>query len=126
MHACRVVRHRVAPALVAGLATASLSLISTQAVGASPPRNGAVAIGSSAETGELFGVAATPGGDAWAVGYSGTNPATKSLILYWNGSHWKPCRALVLLAHRSAASPPHHPAMHGLWAIAGTQRTPRH
>ena len=90
MHACRVVRHRVAPALVAGLATASLSLISTQAVGASPPRNGAVAIGSSAETGELFGVAATPGGDAWAVGYSGTNPATKSLILYWNGSHWKP------------------------------------
>ena len=90
MHACRVVRHRVAPALVAGLATASLSLISTQAVGASPPGNGAVSIGSSAETGELFGVAATPGGDAWAVGYSGTNPATKSLILYWNGSHWKP------------------------------------
>ena len=90
MHACRVVRHRVALALVAGLATASLSLISTQAVGASSPGNGAVSIGSSAETGELFGVAATPGGDAWAVGYSGANPATKSLILYWNGSHWKP------------------------------------
>jgi hypothetical protein len=90
MHANKVVRHLVAAALGAGLANASLSLISTQAVGASPPLNGPVSVGSSAETGELFGVAATSGGDAWAVGYSGTTPGTKALTLYWNGSRWKP------------------------------------
>ena len=84
MHATKVVRHLVGFACVAGLATASLSLISSQAVGAS----------ASAETGELFGVAATPGGDAWAVGYSGDYsgdiPDTKTLTLYWNGTGWKP------------------------------------
>ena len=36
MHAHKVVRHLAAAALVAGLATSSLSVISTQAVGASP------------------------------------------------------------------------------------------
>ena len=79
-----------AAALVAGLVAASLSLISTKAVGASSPRNGTVSVGLSAEAGLLYGVAATPGGDAWAVGYSGTNPDTKALTLYWNGSGWKP------------------------------------
>ena len=90
VHANKVVRHLVAAGLGAGLATASLSLISTQAVGASPPGNGPVSVGSSAETGELFGVAATPGGEAWAVGYSGIIPNTKTLTLYWNGARWKP------------------------------------
>ena len=79
-----------AAALVAGLIAASLSLISTQAVGAGSPGNGTVSVGLSAEAGLLYGVAATPGGDAWAVGYSGTNPDTKALTLYWNGSGWKP------------------------------------
>ena len=57
-----------------------MSLASTQAVGAS----------SSAQNGELFGVATVPGGDAWAVGYSGTNSDSASLTLHWNGTRWKP------------------------------------
>ncbi len=40
MHVNNVVRHFVAAALVAGLATASLSVVSTQAVGASSPGYG--------------------------------------------------------------------------------------
>ena len=56
---------------------------------ATPTRN-PESVGLSAEAGLLYGVAATPGGDAWAVGYSGTNPDTKALTLYWNGSGWKP------------------------------------
>src|SRR5580704_7727871 len=88
MHGNSVVRHLAAAALATGLATVSISLISTQEVGAS--HSGNLSVGSSAETGELFGVAVTPGGDAWAVGYSGTNGGTtKSLTLSWNGSAWK-------------------------------------
>ena len=88
---------RLVPAtLVVALATASLSLISIQAVGSSAPEHATVSFGSSVEPGELSGVTTTRGGDAWAVGYSGnssdsgSNTDTKAIILFWNGSHWKP------------------------------------
>ena len=37
----------------------------------------------------LYGVAATSGRSAWAVGYTGTSTGTKTLILRWNGTAWK-------------------------------------
>ena len=90
---------RLVPAtLVVALATASLSLISIQAVGSSVPEHATVSFGSSVEPGELSrcrhdGVAVTPG--PWATRAtratdSGSNTDTKALILFWNGSHWKP------------------------------------
>jgi hypothetical protein len=93
MHGSKVARRPVVAAVLAGVTAASLSLISTQVVGASPPGNGPVSVVATAETGELFGVAAAPSGDAWAVGYSGTAPDTKALILAWNGSDWKPAHS---------------------------------
>ena len=85
-----VVRHLVPAVFVAGLAAASVSAASIQAVGSSAPAHATVAFGSSPEAGELFAVATTQGGDAWAVGYSGTDTDSKALTLFWNGSHWKP------------------------------------
>jgi hypothetical protein len=38
--------------------------------------------------GLLYGVAATSAGNAWAVGYTGTEPSAKTLILHWNGKSW--------------------------------------
>ena len=119
MHEVKLVRHRVAlvaAALVVGLATVSMSLASTHAVGAS----------SSAEDGELFGVATMPGGDAWAVGYAGTNPDTGSLALLWNGSRWKPVPSPSPQAPRSAAFLPLHSPMRGPWVIAATNLIPMH
>jgi hypothetical protein len=48
------------------------------------------AVGLSPETGALRAVAATPGGSAWAVGYTGANPDTRTLTLHWSGKDWKP------------------------------------
>jgi hypothetical protein len=73
--------------LIAGMLGSVVVQAGTAA--ATPTRN-PESVGSSGGTGELFGVAATPRGDAWAVGYSGTTPDTKTLTLYWNGSGWKP------------------------------------
>jgi hypothetical protein len=36
----------------------------------------------------LYGVAALPSGEAWAVGYRFTNGGYQALILHWNGSVW--------------------------------------
>jgi hypothetical protein len=36
----------------------------------------------------LDGVAATSADNAWAVGYTGTEPNAKTLILHWNGKTW--------------------------------------
>ena len=38
--------------------------------------------------GALAGVAAVSGGSAWAVGYTGTQEKSKTLILHWNGKTW--------------------------------------
>ena len=38
---------------------------------------------------DLFGVAATSAGDAWAVGQAFTGVVTKNLIEHWNGTAWK-------------------------------------
>lgn len=42
------------------------------------------------DTGQLFGVAATSAGNAWAVGIAlpSSGPG-KTLILRWNGTTWK-------------------------------------
>ena len=88
---------RLVPAtLVVALATASLSLISIQAVGSSAPEHATVSFGSSVEPGSSLvsprRVAVMPG--PWATrgtrSDSGSNTDTKALILFWNGSHWKP------------------------------------
>ncbi len=91
MDARTAFRHLVAGALVVGIGTASSSLMSTQQVGASAPAKATAAIGTSGAAGELYGVDAMPDGDAWAVGFSGTNAGsdTKALTLYWNGSGWR-------------------------------------
>jgi hypothetical protein len=36
----------------------------------------------------LVSVAATPTGDAWAVGFTGTGTSARTLILQWNGTAW--------------------------------------
>lgn len=46
------------------------------------------AVTSFAIPGALNGVAATSASNAWAVGASGTGPATKTLLLHWNGTRW--------------------------------------
>jgi hypothetical protein len=50
---------------------------------------GASRAGLLGETGQLFGVATTRGGGAWAVGYSGVLPDAGALTLHWNGTHWR-------------------------------------
>jgi hypothetical protein len=98
----RGVRHPVAVVLLVSLVLTALGLVATpmvatatsgsgvSLVGVDPEAStGAAAIGYPASVGggagQLFGVTAIPGGDAWAVGSS----ASRTLILHWNGTAWQ-------------------------------------
>jgi hypothetical protein len=77
----------VATASVLALAAVATAGGSVPALAAAPDKQTAAA--SFAVSGQLFGVAATSAGNAWAVGYSGNLGAnTKTLIVHWNGSEW--------------------------------------
>ena len=122
---------RLVPAtLVVALATASLSLISIQAVGSSAPEHATVSFGSSVEPGELSGVTTTRGGDAWAVATRGTRATRvptltpKQSFSFGTARIGSRCQLPVLQTHSSAASPPLHPQMRGLWAQAASSPSP--
>ena len=106
----KAVQNLVVASVLVGLAAASFSLTSTQAVGASTPGKGTPSVGSSSTTGELFGVTAVRGGGTWAVGYSGTGSSIKPLTLYSKGAGWK-------------AVPSPSPPSAELHSVAGTSLT---
>jgi hypothetical protein len=64
-----------------GMAQAASRVTASKAVASAPAAAFTV-------TGELNGVAVTSPSNAWAVGYSGTWPNEKSLIVHWNGKAW--------------------------------------
>ena len=76
--AARTVRILAVPLLVAGI----VAPVTAAAAQTRPPEPAA----SFAITGQLFGVAATSAGNAWAVG---TGSGAKTLILRWNGTFWR-------------------------------------
>lgn len=83
----RSVRLLAAPLLLAG-AAAGVAPAAASAGSAGRPGLAGPAAAFSV-SGSLRGVAAVSAGDAWAVGYSGSLPGTKTLIVHWNGTAWK-------------------------------------
>ena len=71
----------------------------------------------------LTGIAAVAADDAWAVGYTQTATATRTLIEHWDGTAWtvvpspNPGSSLNLLDAVSAAGPA------ALWAVGATADT---
>jgi hypothetical protein len=54
----------------------------------SPPAVGAASTTSFRIGGALFSVAATSADNAWAVGYTGSGPDSRTLLAHWNGRAW--------------------------------------
>jgi hypothetical protein len=91
VRAFRPVRLAIAAGAVLVLAAGTLAGTGAAHAASRPTASPAVANALAASftvTGELNGVAVTSASNAWAVGYSGTWPNPKTLIVHWNGKAW--------------------------------------
>jgi len=77
----RSLRLSAVPLLLAGVAGGA-----APATAAAARARSSAPAGSFTISGQLFGVAATSAGNAWAVG---DTPSGKTLIVHWNGQVWK-------------------------------------